>query len=70
MNAIVDQRGHSDDRKVERLLGVLASLSAVADATIAFVAPRGTADIVDRALSDMARGDRHDARARRARKRA
>jgi hypothetical protein len=37
--------------------------------TLAFVAPRGTADLVDRALAVMARADRHQARARRARDR-
>jgi hypothetical protein len=69
MNAIVDQAGPDDDRDVERLLGLLGSLSASPDATIAFVAPRGTAAIVDRALQLMARSDRHLARAQRARNR-
>jgi hypothetical protein len=70
MNAIVDQGGPDDEREVERLLGVLASLSASAGETIAFVAPRGTSGIVDRALQVMARSDRHQARAQRARQRS
>lgn len=69
MNAIVDQSGPDDDRAVERLLGALTSLPADDNGTIAFVAPRGTAAIVDRALAVMARADRLDARARRSRDR-
>jgi hypothetical protein len=69
MNAIVDQRGAGEERDAERLLGVLASLAASENETIAFVAPRGTADLVDRALASMARSDRHQARARRSRDR-
>jgi hypothetical protein len=69
MNAIVDQSDAGEERDVERLLGVLTSLAATEKKTIAFVAPRGTADLVDRALADLARSDRHQARARRARDR-
>jgi hypothetical protein len=69
MDAVVEQGGPDDDRDVERVLGVLASLSASADETIAFVAPRGTSWIVDRALAVMARSDRYAARAQRARHR-
>jgi hypothetical protein len=67
INAIVGQAGPEEDREVERLLGVLTSLSAAEDETIVFVAPRGTSGIVDRALRAMARSDRLHARARRAR---
>jgi hypothetical protein len=70
MNTIVDQGGPEDDRKVERLLGTLTMLQASAGETIVFVAPRGTAAIVDRALQVMARSDRHQARAQRARNRS
>jgi hypothetical protein len=70
MNAIVDQSGPDEDRTVERLLGVLTSLPASDDDTIAFVAPRGTSALVERALAVMARSDRHAARAQRARHRA
>lgn len=69
MNAIVDEGRAGDARDVERLLGALASVSAGADDTISFVAPRGTSYLVDRALQDMARSDRHLARALRARQR-
>ena len=69
MNAIVDEAGEDEARDVERLLGALASVSAGADETIAFVAPRGTAHLVDRALQVMARSDRHQARAQRTRDR-
>jgi hypothetical protein len=65
MNHIVDQSSPDEARDVERLLGVLTSLPASADGTYAFVAPRGTSEIVDRALAAMARSDRHFARARR-----
>jgi hypothetical protein len=70
MNAIVEQGGPDDERVVERLLGVLTSVSAAAGETIAFVAPRGTSAIADRALQAMARSDRHLARAQRARHRS
>jgi hypothetical protein len=70
MNAIVDQSGAGEERAVERLLGVLTSLPETEDETIKFVAPRGTAAIVDRALEVMARSDRHQARAKRARERS
>jgi hypothetical protein len=69
MNAIVDQGAAGEERNVERLLGVLTSLAVTENDTLAFVAPRGTADLVDRALAVMARADRHQARARRARDR-
>lgn len=69
MNEIVDQRGRDETREVERLLGVLTSLPASEDDTLAFVAPRGTSAIVDRALAVMARSDRHQARALRTRNR-
>jgi hypothetical protein len=69
MNSIVDVGGPEDARDVERLLGTLATLSPGEDETIAFVAPRGTAQLVERALQVMARSDRHLARARRTRKR-
>ena len=69
MNEIVDQSGADEAREVERLLGVLTSLTASADDTFAFVAPRGTSAIVDRALAVMARSDRHHARALRTRNR-
>jgi hypothetical protein len=69
IDAIVDQAGPDEDREVERLLGVLTSLPAPGE-TIAFVAPRGTSAIVDRALQVMARSDRHQARAQRARDRS
>jgi hypothetical protein len=65
MNTVVDQSGPHEARDVERLLGVLTSLSVTEDDTYAFVAPRGTSEIVDRALAAMARSDRHLARARR-----
>ena len=65
MNAIVDEGSPHESRDVERLLGVLTSLPESADGTYAFVAPRGTSEIVDRALAAMARSDRHLARARR-----
>jgi hypothetical protein len=67
MNAIVDQSGPGEERAVERLLGVLTSVPESEDETIVFVAPRDTASIVDRALEVMARSDRHQARAKRAR---
>jgi hypothetical protein len=67
---IVDQGGPDEARAVERLLGVLTSLAASADETIAFVAPRDTSEIVDRALAVMARSDRHLARAQRTRNRS
>jgi hypothetical protein len=69
MNEIVDQSGPDETRAVERLLGVLTSLPASEDDTLAFVAPRGTSAIVDRALAVMARSDRHQARALRNRNR-
>ena len=70
MDAIVDEAGENEARDVERLLGALATVSAGAEQTIAFVAPRGTAQLVDRALQVMARSDSHQARAQRARNRA
>jgi hypothetical protein len=69
MNEIVDQSSPDETREVERLLGVLTSLSASEDDTLTFVAPRGTSAIVDRALAVMARSDRHHARALRTRNR-
>jgi hypothetical protein len=70
MNTIVDQSTPDEARDVERLLGVLTSLSASEDESFAFVAPRGTSAIVDRALAVMERSDRHLARALRTRHRA
>jgi hypothetical protein len=67
MNLIVDEAGPDDARNVERLLGTLTAVAATADETIAFVAPRGTSELVERALQVMARSDRHNARAQRAR---
>jgi hypothetical protein len=69
MNLIVDEAGPDDARDVERLLGTLTTLSAGSGETIAFVAPRGTSRLVDRALQVMDRSERHQARARRARNR-
>jgi hypothetical protein len=69
MNLIVAEGGPDDARDIERLLGTLTTLAATADETIAFVAPRGTSHLVDRALQVMARSDRHHARAQRARDR-
>jgi hypothetical protein len=67
MNTIVDEAGEREARDVERVLGALTTLSAGGGETIAFVAPRGTAPLVERALQVMARSDRHQARAQRAR---
>jgi hypothetical protein len=69
MNAIVDQAQEDEARDVERLLGALTTVSAGAGETISFVAPRGTSALLDRALQVMARSDRHQARAKRARNR-
>jgi hypothetical protein len=69
MNAIVDQAEEGEARDVERLLGALTTIGAGGDETISFVAPRGTSPLVDRALQVMARSDRHQARAKRARNR-
>jgi hypothetical protein len=69
MNTIVDQSSPDEARDVERLLGALTSLAASAEDTLAFVAPRGTSAIVERALAEMARSDRHQARAHRTRTR-
>jgi hypothetical protein len=69
MNTIVDEANEDQARDVERLLGVLTSLSAGPDETISFVAPRGTSSLLDRAMQVMARSDRHQARAKRARNR-
>jgi hypothetical protein len=69
MNAIVDEGGPEDARDVERLLGALTTLSAGEHETITFVAPRGTSQLVERALQVMARSDRHQARAQRTRNR-
>ena len=69
MNTIVDQADEDEARDVERLLGALTTVSAGAHGTISFVAPRGTAPLLDRALQVMARSDRHHARAVRARNR-
>ena len=69
MNCIVDEAGEDEARDVERLLGALASVSAGAGETIAFVAPRGTSHLLDRAMQVMARSDRHQARAQRTRDR-
>jgi hypothetical protein len=69
MNTIVDEANEDQARDVERLLGVLTSLSAGPDETISFVAPRGTSSLLDRSMQVMARSDRHQARAKRARNR-
>jgi hypothetical protein len=69
MNEIVAQSSPDEARDAERLLGVLTTLSAFEDDTLTFVAPRGTSAIVDRALAQMARSDRHHARALRTRNR-
>jgi hypothetical protein len=69
MNAIVDEGHAGDARDVERLLGALTTMAAGADDTVVFVAPRGTSYLVDRALQDLARSDRHQARAQRVRSR-
>jgi hypothetical protein len=69
MNTIVDEADEDEARDVERLLGVVTSLPAGPDETISFVAPRGTSPLVDRAIQVMARSDRHQARAKRARNR-
>jgi hypothetical protein len=69
MNTIVAEGGPEDARDVERLLGTLATLSPGEGETLAFVAPRGTSQLVEQALQAMARSDRHLARARRTRNR-
>ena len=65
MSCVVEHAGADDERDVERLLGVLSTLDASAGGHVSFVAPRGTARLVERALSAMARSDRHVDRARR-----
>jgi hypothetical protein len=70
MSTIVDEASEDEVRDVERVLGALATLSATESDTLSFVAPRGTAPLIDRALRVMARSDRHQARAQRARNRA
>jgi len=69
MNTIDDEADEDKARDVERLLGLLTSPSAGPDEKISFVAPRGTAPLVDRAMQVLARSDRHHARAKRARNR-
>jgi hypothetical protein len=69
MYTIVAEGGPEDARDVERLLGTLATLSPGEGETLAFVAPRGASQLVERALQAMARSDRHLARARRTRNR-
>jgi hypothetical protein len=68
MNCIVEHARSGEERDVERVLGALAGLLAVApeggDAVV-FSPPPGTAPLVKRALDAMARSDRHQERARR-----
>ena len=71
VHCVVEHAEPADARDVERLLGVLTMLESTTDPergdVVRFAAPRGTGHLVERALAGMARSDRHDARARRAR---
>lgn len=68
MNCIVEHARPDEARDVERILGLLASMSAqldrsADDAVVSFAAPPGTVPLVERALQAMARSDRHHERA-------
>jgi hypothetical protein len=73
MNCIVEHAGPDEGREAERLLAMLTMLRATAaehgEETITFTPPRGTGALADRALTAIARSDKHAERAARHRPR-
>ena len=73
MNCIVEHAGPDEGREAERLLALLTMLRVTAgehgEETIVFTPPRGTGALADRALSAIARSDKHAERAARHRPR-